>query len=223
MVDDGEKPKRLVFSGDLGPKNAPILRDYEPLRQTDLAVLESTYGDREHQPLDKTVAKFTSIVIDAVSAGGKILVTTVAVGPAQLLVLLLSQMFRGRLVQPFPIFFDSPMAIAATEIYRHHHELFENETLIYIAQKPAHEDFPSLKSCVTAEDSKKINDQPGPCLVMASAGMSSGGRTSCITSRRTSGSRRRTSSSSAVRAPAHWAGGWSRATSSSGSSAKKSR
>jgi metallo-beta-lactamase family protein len=176
MVDDEGKTKRVVFSGDLGPRNAPILKDYEPFRQADLVFLESTYGDRDHQPFGETVEEFFNIVKTAVNTRGKILVPTFAVGRAQLLMTLLSQMFRRQLVQPFPIFLDSPMAIAATEIYRHHHELFDEEMLQYIAQKPVREDLQTLKLCATAEDSKKINDQPGPCLVMAGAGMCNAGR-----------------------------------------------
>lgn len=176
IVDDGGKKQCVVFSGDLGPKNAPILKDYEPFQQADMVFLESTYGDRDHQPLADTINEFTDIVKAAVAARGKILVPTFAVTRAQLLMLLLSQMFRSQRVRPFPIFLDSPMAIAATEIYKRHHELFDNELLKYIAQKPVRDDLQSLKLCVTAEDSKKINDQPGPCLVMAGAGMCSAGR-----------------------------------------------
>ena len=176
LVDDGGKTKRVVFSGDLGPRNAPILKDYEPFRQADLVFLESTYGDRDHQPFGETVEEFFSIVQTAVGARGKILVPTFAVGRAQLLMTLLSQMFRRQLVPPFPIFLDSPMAIAATEIYRHHHELFDEEMLRYVAQKPVRADLQTLKLCATAEDSKKINDQPGPCLVMAGVGMCNAGR-----------------------------------------------
>jgi metallo-beta-lactamase family protein len=176
IVDDGGKSKRVVFSGDLGPKNAPILRDSEPFRHADLVFLESTYGDRDHQPFAETVEEFNAIVKDAVDARGKILVPTFAVGRAQLLMLLMSRLFRRKLVRPFPLFLDSPMAIAATEIYLHHRELFDEETLKYIAQKPVREDLKTLKLCVTAEDSKKINDQPGPCLVMAGAGMCNAGR-----------------------------------------------
>jgi metallo-beta-lactamase family protein len=176
IADDGGKKQCVVFSGDLGPKNAPILKDYEPFRQADMVFLESTYGDRDHQPLADTINEFTGIVKTAVAARGKILVPTFAVTRAQLLMLLLSQMFRSQRVRPFPIFLDSPMAIAATEIYERHHELFDNEMLKYIAQKPVVGDLPSLKLCVTAEDSKKINDQPGPCLVMAGAGMCNAGR-----------------------------------------------
>jgi metallo-beta-lactamase family protein len=122
------------------------------------------------------VEEFITIVQATVKARGKILVPTFAVGRAQLLMTLLSQMFRRKLLPPFPIFLDSPMAIAATEIYEHHHELFDEEMLKYIAQKPMREDLQTLKVCPTAEDSKKINDQPGPCLVMAGAGMCNAGR-----------------------------------------------
>jgi len=176
IVDDGGRKQCVVFSGDLGPKNAPILKDYDPFRQADMVFLESTYGDRDHQPLADTINEFTEIVKTAVAARGKILVPTFAVTRAQLLMLLLSQIFRKNLVPPFPLFLDSPMAIAATEIYRHHHELFDDETLKYMAQKPAREDLTTLKLCLTAEDSKKINDAPGPCLVMAGAGMCNAGR-----------------------------------------------
>jgi metallo-beta-lactamase family protein len=176
IVDEDGKQKRVVFSGDLGPKNAPILRDYEPFRQADLVFLESTYGDRDHRPLGETVEEFIRIVQDAVNQRGKMIVPTFAVGRAQLLLTLLSQMFRKKLVRPFPVFLDSPMAIKATEIYAQHKELFDDEMLKYLAQQPMREDLKTLTLSPTAEDSKKINDQPGPCFVMAGAGMCTGGR-----------------------------------------------
>ncbi len=176
IVEDDGRQKRVVFSGDLGPKDAPILRDADPFRRADLVFLESTYGDRDHQPLGETIEEFNRIVHDAVGRGGKILVPTFAVGRTQLLLTLLSRMFRKKLVRPFPIFLDSPMAIKATEIYTHHKELFDDELLKYLAQKPMQDDLRTLQLCPTAEDSKKINDQPGPCLIMAGAGMCTGGR-----------------------------------------------
>jgi metallo-beta-lactamase family protein len=176
IVDDGGKKKCVVFSGDLGPKNAPILKDYDPFQRADMVFLESTYGDRDHQPLGDTIEEFKTIVKQAVETRGKILVPTFAVGRAQLLMLLLSQMFRKKEVRPFPIFLDSPMAVAATKIYLHHEELFDDETLKYIAQRPVQADLKTLKISATAEDSKKINDAPGPCLVMAGAGMCNAGR-----------------------------------------------
>lgn len=176
LVTEDGRQKRIVFSGDLGPKGAPILRDFEPFRQADLVFLESTYGDRDHRLFTETVDEFIQIVQDCVQARGKILVPTFAVGRAQLLTNLLAWMFREKKVPPFPIFLDSPMAIEATNIYARHRELFDEAMLKFIAEKPPQADLQTMKLCVTAEDSKKINDEPGPCLVMAGAGMCNAGR-----------------------------------------------
>lgn len=176
IVEDAGRQKRVVFSGDLGPKGAPILRDYDPFKRADLVFLESTYGDRDHRPLDETIEQFEDLVKETVNHRGKVIVPTFAVGRAQVLLLLLSQMFRRRLVRPFPVFLDSPMAIKASQIYAEHKELFDDEMLRYMSQKPIRDDLKTLTLCETAEQSKKINDQPGPCLIMAGAGMCNGGR-----------------------------------------------
>ncbi len=176
IVDDGGKQKRIVFSGDLGPKGIPILRDFEPFKKADLVFLESTYGDHDHRPFKETVEEFIHIVKDAVNAGGKILVPTFAVGRAQLLTTLLGSIFRNHQIRPFPIFLDSPMAIEASNIYVRHQELFDDEMKAFLAEKPLMADLKTLTLSVTAEDSKKINDQTGPCLVMAGAGMCNAGR-----------------------------------------------
>jgi metallo-beta-lactamase family protein len=176
LVQEDGKTKRVVFSGDLGPKGALILKDYEPFKQADLVFLESTYGDHDHRPFKETVDEFVRIVKDTVEKRGKILVPTFAVGRAQLITGLLGWMFRKKHVRPFPIFLDSPMAIEATNIYTRHRELFDEGMTKFIAEKPLREDLKTLKLCPTAEDSKKINDQPGPCLVMAGAGMCNAGR-----------------------------------------------
>lgn len=176
IVEEDGRKKRVVFSGDLGPRGVPILRDYEPFQQADMVFLESTYGDRDHRPFDETVEEFNGIVKEAVNRGGKMLVPTFAVGRAQLLLTLLSRLFRKRQVRPFPIFLDSPMAIKATAIYTGHKELFDDEMTKYISEKPMREDLKTLTMCETAEQSKKINDQTGACLVMAGAGMCNAGR-----------------------------------------------
>jgi metallo-beta-lactamase family protein len=176
IVEEDGKTKRIVFSGDIGPKGAPILKDFEPFHHADAVFLESTYGDRDHRPFKETVEEFVEIVRDAVHTGGKVLVPTFAVGRAQLLTTLLAWMFRTRKVKPFPIFLDSPMAIEATKIYARHRELFDDEMTKFISERPMTEDLKTLKVCATAEQSKQINDQPGPLLVMAGAGMCNAGR-----------------------------------------------
>jgi len=175
-VEEDGRQKRVVFSGDLGPIGAPILRDFEPFREADMVFLESTYGDHDHRPFAETVQEFVSIVHDTVEKRGKMLVPTFAVGRAQLLMSLLARMLREHKVRPFPIFMDSPMAIEATNIYLHHRELFDDDMIKFIAERPVREDLKTLTLSLTADDSRKINDQPGPCLIMAGAGMCTAGR-----------------------------------------------
>lgn len=176
IVEEDGRQKRLVFSGDLGPIGIPILRDFEPFHTADMVFMECTYGRRDHRPFRETVDEFVEIVKDAVHKKGKILVPTFAVGRAQLLTGLLSWMFRNNKVKPFPAFLDSPMAIEATKIYMQHVELFDDEMLRYIRNRPMREDLKTLKPTPSAADSMKINGQSGPCLVMAGAGMCNAGR-----------------------------------------------
>ncbi len=176
LVEEGGKTKRIVFSGDLGPRSAPILKEFEPFSQADMVFLESTYGDHDHRPFAETVEEFVRVVQDAVERRGKILVPTFAVGRAQLLTSLLAWMVRKKKVRPFPMFLDSPMAIEATNIYLRHRELFDEAMTKFVAEKPLRADLKAMKLCVSAEDSMKINDVAGPCLVMAGAGMCNAGR-----------------------------------------------
>jgi len=176
IADEDGRQKRVVFSGDLGPRSVPILKDFEPFHHADMVFLESTYGDHDHRPFAETVEEFVRIVKDTVEQRGKILVPTFAVGRAQLLTGLLGWMFRKQKVRPFPIFLDSPMAIEATNIYVRHRELFDDAMTRFIAEKPLRADLKTMKLCATAEDLMKINDQTGPCLVMAGAGMCNAGR-----------------------------------------------
>jgi len=173
---DSREPIRFLFSGDLGPRSAPILREFEPFQQADLVFLESTYGGRDHRSFAETVTEFERIVIDSVNRGGKMLVPTFAVGRAQLITLLLAKMFRAGKVNPFPIFLDSPMAVEATKIYAKHVELFDDEMKAFIRDRPLSEDLKTMKPTPTADDSRAINDVRGACLVMAGAGMCNGGR-----------------------------------------------
>jgi metallo-beta-lactamase family protein len=173
--EDGRK-KKIVFSGDLGPRTDPMLREYDPFHTADMVFLESTYGNHDHRPFRQTVEEFVDIIKTALDRQGKILIPTFAVGRAQLLIALLSWMFRRKNIKPFPIFLDSPMAIEATKIYTRHFELFDENLIKYIREKPMREDLKTLTPCVSAEQSRKINHCPGTCLVMAGAGMCTAGR-----------------------------------------------
>jgi metallo-beta-lactamase family protein len=176
LVDENGARRTVVFSGDLGPKGAPILRDAEPFSQADLVFLESTYGDRDHRPFDETVREFIAILQHAVARRSKVLVPTFAVGRAQLLTALLAWAFRNRSVKPFPVFLDSPMAIEASQIYARHEELFDDEMMAFLKVRPMAQDLATLKMTASPEESRRINNLPGPFLVMAGAGMCTAGR-----------------------------------------------
>ncbi len=177
-IEEKGRWKTVVFSGDLGPLGAPILKDFEPFHKADLVFLESTYGDRDHKPFKDTVKEFIEIVRGVVARQGKILVPTFAVGRAQLLLTLLAGAFRNKKLPPFPVYLDSPMAVAATQIYRQHPELFDEEMIAFIKQRAVAVDLEMAKSkvSVTAQDSMALNDAPGPCMILAGAGMCNAGR-----------------------------------------------
>ena len=172
------RPKTVVFSGDLGPLGAPILKDFEPFHKADVVLLESTYGDRDHKPFNDTVQEFIAIVKQVVDRNGKILVPTFAVGRAQLLLTLLAWAFRNKKLPPFPVYLDSPMALAASQIYQLHPELFDEEMTAFVKQRGVAVDLEMAKSkiSVTAQDSMALNNAPGPCMILAGAGMCNAGR-----------------------------------------------
>jgi metallo-beta-lactamase family protein len=175
-IEEGGQKKVVVFSGDLGPRGAPLHKDPIPFQRADYVFMESTYGDRDHQSLEKTAVETREVVRKAVEAGGKILVPTFAVGRTQLLLYLLAGAFKRGTLPPFPIFIDSPMAIEATEIYRKHPELFDEEALAMQKSGELREHLETVKFCPTANDSRALNEVEGPCLIMAGAGMCTGGR-----------------------------------------------
>jgi metallo-beta-lactamase family protein len=180
IVEEEGRQKRVVFSGDLGPLNSPILPDFAPFKNVDMVFLESTYGGRNHRDYRETVDQFIEIVKDAVAHQGKILIPTFAIGRAQMLTILMSWAFRNKRIKPFPMFLDSPMAIEATKLYARNFsrtpELFDERISKFVRQRPIREDLKLLKATRTAAESMEINNVPGPCMVMAGAGMCNAGR-----------------------------------------------
>ncbi|HMO36734.1 MAG TPA: MBL fold metallo-hydrolase [Gemmatales bacterium] len=168
--------KVLVFSGDIGPRGAPFLRDPHPIPHADLVVLESTYGNRDHRPLADTLKEFKSIVLEAQRNKGVILVPVFAVGRAQQIIYHLTALFRNKEVTPFPIYLDSPMAIEAVSIYRKHTSLFDEEALALQKSGQLDQDFSRVTVSPTADDSRKLNELEGPMLIMAGSGMCNAGR-----------------------------------------------
>ena len=175
VLEDG-RTKTVVFSGDIGPKGIPLLRDAQPPTGADLVFLESTYGSREHRSLDETVAEFEEILVNAVATGQKLLVPSFAVGRTQQLFFHLTEAFRKGIVPQFPIYLDSPLATKATEIYGNNVHIFDDEARGLIATGQFRKYLSTLQICHSAEDSKALNAINGPCMIIAGAGMCNGGR-----------------------------------------------
>jgi len=175
VEEDGRK-KIVVFSGDLGPRGAPLLKDPVPFARADAVIMESTYGDRNHRSLHETAVEARKIVAKAIEAKAKILVPVFAVGRTQLMLHLLAAAFRNQTLPRFPVFLDSPLAIEATEIYGKHDELFDKESQAMMRSGELRHQLQSVRFCPTANDSRELNNVKGPCMIMAGSGMCSGGR-----------------------------------------------
>ena len=175
-VDEGGRSQVIVFSGDLGPRGAPLHRDPVPFKRADLVFMESTYGDKDHPPLSETAAAAREAIRETVDRGGRVLVPTFAIGRSQILLYLLAGAFKRKTLKPFPIFLDSPMAIRATEIYRSHNELFDEEALAMRRSGELAAHLRTAQVCQKAVDSMALAKRPGPFMVLAGAGMCTGGR-----------------------------------------------
>jgi metallo-beta-lactamase family protein len=175
-VTEGGRKRVVVFSGDIGPRGAPLHQDPVPFKYADLVFMESTYGDKEHPSLAETAVAAREAVKAAVEQRGRVLVPVFAVGRSQLLLYLLAGAFKRGTLKPFPIFLDSPMAIRATDIYRSHEELFDEEALAMRRSGDLSANMRTVKICQKAADSYALARKPGPWMVLAGAGMCTGGR-----------------------------------------------
>jgi metallo-beta-lactamase family protein len=175
-LESGGRKVRLGFSGDLGRPGLPIVRDPEPLPPVDYLILESTYGDRIHEPIQSVADKLAGIVNRTYHRGGKLIVPAFAVGRTQQLVLLLHELTNAKVIPNCPIFVDSPLAVNVTEVFRKHPELFDAETAEFLNR---HEDpfgFSRLTYIRDVEQSKALNDLRGPFMIISASGMMEGGR-----------------------------------------------
>ena len=175
-VEDNGGSRTVVFSGDLGPRGAPLLADPVPFKHADVVVMESTYGDRNHRSLHETALEAREIVRKAVEAKAKILVPVFAIGRTQLLLYLLAGAFRRKTLPRFPVYVDSPMAIEATKIYGRNMEIFDAEAKAMLDSGELRRGLETVRPCVSAEESRGLNTVAGPCMIMAGSGMCTGGR-----------------------------------------------
>lgn len=175
-VQEKGSSKVIVFSGDLGPYEQPIVRPFEQLPHADLVFLESTYGNRNHRPYAETMKEFEKIIQKAVEQKGKILIPAFAIGRTQQILYQLAILFFQKKIPPFPVFVDSPMAIEAGKVFAHHPDLFDEEATDWKNQGLLPLDRTWFKFITSVEESKQLNDMNGPCAILAGAGMCNGGR-----------------------------------------------
>ena len=174
-TEKGQKT-RLLFSGDVGRKNLPIIQDPDPAPAADYLIMESTYGNRLHQPIGPVKQKLAGLVRRVAARGGRIIVPAFAVERTQQLVMLLHQLIDEKLIPNIPMFVDSPLATNVTEVFRQHTEDWDQEIATF--SKTASDPFgwQRLKYTKTVQESKALNDLHMPFLVMSASGMCEAGR-----------------------------------------------
>ncbi|WP_455206579.1 MBL fold metallo-hydrolase RNA specificity domain-containing protein [Kaarinaea lacus] len=178
-IEEGKQRRKLVFSGDLGNSYAALLRDPAQLNAADVLLLESTYGDRNHKPLQETLDEFRDVIQQANANGGNVLIPAFAVGRTQEIIFYLGEMYQKGELNHQAVFLDSPMAIAATEVYHRYQNVFNEEDVLAIRQTKSgtlHSYLPVLRYSRTTEESMAINKINNGAIIIAGSGMCDGGR-----------------------------------------------
>jgi metallo-beta-lactamase family protein len=175
-ISQGGEKRSIVFSGDIGRWNRPILNDPSMFRYTDYIVMESTYGDRKHEGTETMGEELADIVKSAFAAGGNIIVPSFALQRAQDILYYLNALLMEKRIPPLDVYLDSPMAIKITEVYKHYIELMDQDMRDLLKNHNSPFDFPGLKMVETVEESKTLNSIKGTIMIIAGAGMCNGGR-----------------------------------------------
>ncbi|HEX4021651.1 MAG TPA: MBL fold metallo-hydrolase [Acidobacteriaceae bacterium] len=178
LVEGVEKGQttRLLFSGDVGRKNLPIIRDPDPAPLADYLIMESTYGNRLHQPIGPVKQKLARLVNRVLARGGHIVVPAFAVGRSQQVVLLLHELIDEKQIPELPIFVDSPLAVNVTDVFRKHTEEWDEETAAFAGKGEDAFGWNRLRYVRTVEESKALNSLHVPFIVISASGMCEAGR-----------------------------------------------
>jgi metallo-beta-lactamase family protein len=176
-VEDGKRRVRLWFSGDIGRPNLPLLRDPVLPSPSDYLIMESTYGHKQHRDPQAAYEELRETVRRTAARQGKVIVPAFAVGRTQELVYDLNQMVQKGEIPPLPVYVDSPLAVDASAVFRQHVECFDEETRRFILESrhPAL-DFEHLHYVRSVEESKQLNERPGPMIIISASGMAENGR-----------------------------------------------
>lgn len=177
-IDDGSHSHRLWFSGDIGRPGLPIIRDPVLPEDADFMIMESTYGDRPHRDPSLAFEELRDCVSRTVNRGGKVIIPAFAVGRTQELVYCLNRLITSGEIPPVPVYVDSPLAVNATDIFRAHPEVFDEEAHEFMqsARHRAALGFDLLTYIRTVEESKALNYRDDPMVIISASGMAETGR-----------------------------------------------
>ena len=177
-VNENGRRRRLVFSGDIGRKGLPILRDPQTVDGADFLIIEGTYGDRDHDTVDQARENLLEAAQWVYRHGGKLLVPSFAVGRTQEVVYSLNRLWEERELPPISVFVDSPLAVNVTEVFRLHPECYDDKMRDAMLNEADRDPlgFRHLRYTRDVEDSKALNDLKGPAIIVSASGMCEAGR-----------------------------------------------
>ncbi|MBP8975210.1 MAG: MBL fold metallo-hydrolase [Bacteroidetes bacterium] len=175
-IEENGKTIRIGFSGDLGRKNMPILKNPEYLNAVDFLIMESTYGGKVHEPADNMKESLYTVIKRTVDRNGKVIIPSFSVGRTQEVIYLLHELFNEGRLPAIPIYVDSPLAVNATEVFRMHPECFDADTLKLLHANGDPFGFHRVIYVHSVEQSKSLNDLKQSCIIISASGMCEGGR-----------------------------------------------
>lgn len=175
-VDDLGQRRRIVYTGDLGRRGMPILRDPEIPDGANFLLLESTYGDRLHAPIERSDEALAEVITATFARGGKVLIPSFALERAQEIIFALKRLRRAGRLPPVPVYVDSPLTVRVTDIFRRHPEFFDHEARGMTSPDDSPFDFEDLHYVRSVEDSKALTRSPEPSVIISASGMCENGR-----------------------------------------------
>ena len=180
-IRENDQVTKLVFSGDIGVKDRPILRDPVTIEETDYLIMETTYGDRVHEPNDSSLDRFFEIILNTTRRGGTVIIPSFAVGRTQELIYQLNMFYEQHHdlkheLDQIMVYVDSPLATSATEIFRRNAQVFDDETREYILKGDNPLDFKNLVFTRSSEESRQLNFNTAPKIIISASGMCDAGR-----------------------------------------------
>jgi len=175
-IDDDHQTTRIAFTGDLGRKGVPLLRDPVVPTGVHALLMESTYGDRLHGAVERMEPELLEVVERTVKRGGKVLIPSFALERAQEVVFALARLRRAGKLPKIPVYVDSPLTVKITEVFKLHPDCYDREVFDLLHKGGSPFEFPGLRYVSAVEDSMRVTAEQGPAIILSASGMCEGGR-----------------------------------------------